>query len=104
MEDTPDIDKAADSGVLLCAVGLVVVAAVTGSGGLLAPLIPEFCRSSMGVTGVENAGGGLRIGPESDIGDSITTSGGGVGGKMGEGRVIGWMTLPPFEDSIPEFV
>ena len=43
----------------------------------------------MGVTGVENAGGGLMIGPESDMGDSMVMSGGGVGGRMGDGSVIG---------------
>lgn len=40
---------------------------------------------------MENAGGGLIIGPLSDMGDSITTSGGGVGGRIGEGRVIDWV-------------
>jgi hypothetical protein len=37
---------------------------------------------------VEKAGGGEMMGPESDMGDSIGTSGGGVGGRMGEGSVI----------------
>jgi len=42
----------------------------------------------MGVTGVENAGGGLMIGPLSDMGDSAITLFGGVGGKIGEGSVM----------------
>ncbi len=89
MDDTPDIDTAADNGGLLLLdvdVGLFVEAPNVFTD---LSLIPEFCLSSIGVTGVENAGGGLIIGPESDIGDSITTSGGGVGGRMGDGRVIG---------------
>lgn len=49
----------------------------------------EFCLSNIGVTGVENAGGGLIMGPLSDIGDSSVTSGGGVGGNMGDGSVMG---------------
>lgn len=69
---------------------------VEDSGSLGAPTffsdlsdVVEFWRSSIGVTGVENAGGGLMMGNVSDMGDSIVTSGGGVGARIGDSSLIG---------------
>lgn len=88
MEDTPDMDTAAERGTFAswAEIGGVVVEAPKVF--TERSLTHEPCLSNMGVTGVENAGGGEMMGPESDIGDSMTTSGG-VGGKIGDGSVIG---------------